>query len=400
MLKPGTTIDNRTLCDMFSVANMGGIRVSRSRNLIVLVSNHTDPTYRNDWQADVLHFIGMGSVGPQKLDRQNKTLANSKRNGMAVHLFEVHEKSKYVYAGGVELADEPYLSDQPDARADSRFVWMFPLRKKPSVVGADAPVSETGVDCDFLPHGAYAVIKSDLTDRQAALVHDALDRLKETGIGVFDQRDVDRMRYEKASASWHEAVLDRVRATVRELIASRKRLAKAQNRKFELVDDELRINSASTEQELRAALALLDRDDPVSANEIFDNAMSSVPMPDAPATMKETDDTDEPVIVRKATSDPSDLRISPSRGQQAFLPTNELTSRQLPSPSLRSGAPFGRRRSLVDLDRHGITIAIRAVTAEDITLLLSKMIRAYYGFRYHRIREIIPGRDRQCGETA
>jgi hypothetical protein len=27
--------------------------------------------------------------------------------------------------------------------------------------------------------------------------------------------------------------------------------------------------------------------------------------------------------------------------------------------------------------------------AEDITLLLSKMIRAYYGFRYHRIRRTI-----------
>jgi hypothetical protein len=29
---------------------------------------------------------------------------------------------------------------------------------------------------------------------------------------------------------------------------------------------------------------------------------------------------------------------------------------------------------------------MRAETAEHITLLLSKMIRAYYGFRYHRIR--------------
>jgi hypothetical protein len=32
---------------------------------------------------------------------------------------------------------------------------------------------------------------------------------------------------------------------------------------------------------------------------------------------------------------------------------------------------------------------IRAVAAEDITLLSSKMIRAYYGFRYHRIRRTI-----------
>ena len=32
---------------------------------------------------------------------------------------------------------------------------------------------------------------------------------------------------------------------------------------------------------------------------------------------------------------------------------------------------------------------IRAVAAEDITLLSSKVIRAYCGFRYHRIRGAI-----------
>jgi hypothetical protein len=59
-------------------------------------------------------------------------------------------------------------------------------------------------------------------------------------------------------------VLNRVRAKVRELIARRKRAAKAAGREFALVDDELTINSASREAELRAALVLLDYDDPVS----------------------------------------------------------------------------------------------------------------------------------------
>jgi len=302
LIRSGEFINNRTLCEVFGVANMGGIRVNKSRNLIILVSNHTDPTYRNEWQGQILHFAGMGSVGPQKLDRQNRTLANSKRNGTVVHLFEVHEKSKYVYAGEVELADEPYMSDQPDTRADSRFVWMFPLRKKPPAVGVDVPASEAGVERDFLPHGAYAIIKSGLTENQAALVHDALDRLKQAGIQVFDQRDVDLMRYEKALAAWHEAVLDRVRAKIKELIASRKRSAKAQNRKFELVDDELRINSASTEQELRAALALLDRDDAISSNEIFDDAMGSVPMPDVPKSIRGLIDAPLPAADRMGTT--------------------------------------------------------------------------------------------------
>jgi 5-methylcytosine-specific restriction enzyme A len=120
----GETIDNRTICDLFEVANMGGIRVSQARSHIVLISNNTDPTYRNEWGDGTLHFVGMGSIGPQKLHRQNKTLANSKRYGWTVHLFEVFEKGRYVYAGEVELAADPYFSDQPDARADARFVWI------------------------------------------------------------------------------------------------------------------------------------------------------------------------------------------------------------------------------------------------------------------------------------
>src|ERR1700722_3063125 len=114
----GEIVDNRTICDVFGVANMGGIRVNTSRNLIVVIANNTDATYRNEWQGDVLHFVGMGSIGPQKLDRQNRTLANSARSGATIHLFEVFEKGRYVYAGEVELADEPYMSDQTDAGAE------------------------------------------------------------------------------------------------------------------------------------------------------------------------------------------------------------------------------------------------------------------------------------------
>jgi hypothetical protein len=283
MPRRGDIIDNRTICDLFGVANMGGIRVNKSRNLIVLISNNTDPTYRNEWQDDVLHFVGMGSIGPQKLDRQNKTLANANRGGATLHLFEVFEKSRYVYAGEVELTDEPYMSDQVDARADKRFVWIFPLRRKDNastdaIVAYDAHAQSP----DHLSYGSYAVIGSDLNDDQVKLVNDALDRLKQAGVTVMDQRDVDHKRHQKALAAWHEAVLDRVRSTVRELIAKRKRTAKANDRDFGLVDDELRINSASTEQELREALNFMDRDDSATMNEVFEEARRCVAMPDPP----------------------------------------------------------------------------------------------------------------------
>jgi hypothetical protein len=280
----GAVVDNRTLCDLFGVAAMGGIRVNTSRNLIVLISNNTDPTYRNEWKDGLLHFVGTGSIGPQKLGRQNKTLANAGKSGAALHLFEVWAKSRYVYAGEVELAAEPYMSDQDDARADSRFVWVFPLRRKNAAADGigETPEPESS---DHLPHGAYAVIGSGLTDGQIDLVNEALDRLKQAGVPVTDQRDIDRKRYDKALARWYEAVLDHVRSTIRELIAKRKRAAKAENRTFGLIDDELKINAASSERELRDALKFLDRDDPIVMEEVFEEARRSVPMPDPPKSM-------------------------------------------------------------------------------------------------------------------
>jgi hypothetical protein len=286
------TIDNKTICDAFGVATMGGIRVNKSRSLIVLITNNTDPTYSNEWRDGILHFVGMGSIGPQKLDRQNNTLAKSKRNGWTVYLFEVFEKGRYVYAGEVELAGDPYFSDQLDARAEARFVWIFPLRRKATTdVAVDAPPDVEAELPDHLPFGAYAVIGADLTPEQAALVNQAMDGLRAAGVKVTDQRDVDEKRYEKALVRWHKDVLDHVRAEVRRLIANEKRRVEAQGRKFKIVDDELRINSASNEQELRAALMHLDRDEPAAMQEVFEKAMKAVPMPEAPKSLQDLADT-------------------------------------------------------------------------------------------------------------
>ncbi|MCP3462144.1 hypothetical protein [Bradyrhizobium sp. CCGUVB23] len=282
----GDTIDNQTVCATFGVANMGGIRVNSRRNLIVLVSNNTDTTYRNEWIDGDLHFVGMGAVGPQRLDRQNRTLANSRAAGATLYLFEVFETSRYVYAGEVEVIDDPYLTERPDAQGRLRLAWVFKLRKKRATNGPEPNGSSVP---NHLPFEAYAVIGSNLTEEQRRMVNDALDRLREAGISVFDRRDVERNRYDKRLCEWQEAVLDHVRAYVRDLVEIRKKIAKSGNRAFGLIDDELKINSGSTEQELRAALKLLDRDDPISAEHVFEEARRAVPFPDPPSGILDAD---------------------------------------------------------------------------------------------------------------
>jgi hypothetical protein len=136
----------------------------------------------------------MGSTGPQKLDCQNRTLANSKKNGMTVHLFELFEKSRYVYAGEVELVGEPYMFERADARADDRFVWIFPLRPRATTEVAVGAKPQDDLP-DHLPYGAYAVVGSGLTEDQIKIVNEALDRLKAAGVRVTDQREVEEKRY-------------------------------------------------------------------------------------------------------------------------------------------------------------------------------------------------------------
>lgn len=128
-LKPGDEIDNKQLTRIFKCGPQGGMRRSHQTNTLVLVSNHTKALYEDVWLNEIFHYTGMGTKGDQRLDfMQNKTLWESRINGISVHLFEVFKIKKYSYVGEVKLSEEPYQAQQPDEAGNTRMVWMFPLR--------------------------------------------------------------------------------------------------------------------------------------------------------------------------------------------------------------------------------------------------------------------------------
>lgn len=127
----GAVVSNAVMTEAFKVGNMGGMRRSKTTGTLVLISDNTKGLYSDKWNKGILHYTGMGKIGDQSLDKaQNKTLAESKENGVEVHLFEVNEPGKYTYTGVVELAGKPYQETQPDDNGNPRKVWMFPLQKK------------------------------------------------------------------------------------------------------------------------------------------------------------------------------------------------------------------------------------------------------------------------------
>lgn len=128
---PGATLNNDELTATFLCSGQGGMRRSKRTNTLVIVSNHVESVYDDRWINDVLHYTGMGQLGPQSLEfNQNRTLNESLSNGVAVHLFEVFTKRVYTYIGEVVLASSPYQEQQLDAEGKDRPVWVFPLKLK------------------------------------------------------------------------------------------------------------------------------------------------------------------------------------------------------------------------------------------------------------------------------
>lgn len=274
MLSIGDKINNQTICDLFGVANTGGIRVNRNRNLIVLISNNTDPAYKNEWRDDLLHFVG-GGPGNQTLTRQNRTLANSTKNKAVLHLFEVFQEKQYVYAGLVQLTAEPYETEQVEKSGERRTVWVFPLKKR-----ADEPVTEAKPPIQaHLPYGAYAVISDDLTDEQRDLVHAKLDELKAAGVPVTDKRQVFEDRYGKKLGRWTEASLAKMQSLAKARIAELRKQRKASGKSFDFQPDEIAIDAHSDERRILEVL------DCVGIPDEFDvlkaKAFDSVEMPSA-----------------------------------------------------------------------------------------------------------------------
>ena len=130
-LKIGEEINNDRLCEIFLCSGQGGMRKSNKTNTLVIVSKHVGRIYDDRWIGETLHYTGMGLEGDQEIHlSQNKTLSQSKTNGIDLHLFEKFKEREYTYRGRIELSGEPYEERQPDLKGNIRRVWMFPLRIK------------------------------------------------------------------------------------------------------------------------------------------------------------------------------------------------------------------------------------------------------------------------------
>lgn len=129
-LTPGKTYHHTDITKAFNGQNEGGMRRSKATNTLHLISDHTKISpYKDKFDGDKIYYCGMGQTGHQNLyGAQNKTLNESKTNGIDIYLSEVFKKTYYTFRGRVELIDKPYQEEQLDRDGKIRNVWIFPLK--------------------------------------------------------------------------------------------------------------------------------------------------------------------------------------------------------------------------------------------------------------------------------
>jgi len=127
-LKPGQELTYQQLCEIFDTKFYRGMNRRKTLNSLILISNHTKSFYEDEWKDNIFYYTGEGQTGDQKLNGQNKTIAESNENGVKVYLFEVHDPGVYFFQGLVRLESKPYQELQEDYKGNKRLVWIFPLK--------------------------------------------------------------------------------------------------------------------------------------------------------------------------------------------------------------------------------------------------------------------------------
>ncbi len=119
-LKNGQVVTASQLAELFHVKTLKNSRFIKEINTLVLISDYTKGDYPNKWIGDTLHLTGTHKI----TDSTSSKLADSRTNGVNIHLFQVMNPGEYTYSGPVKLVSDPYTEMGPD----NHLVWVFPLQ--------------------------------------------------------------------------------------------------------------------------------------------------------------------------------------------------------------------------------------------------------------------------------
>ena len=118
-LKTNEILTPSQLADLFQVKSLKKSRFIKESNALVLISDYTKGDRPNKWIGDILHLTGNHKITGSTYSK----LADSRNNGITIHLFQVMNPNEYTYSGLVKLAGDPYTENGPEG-----LVWVFPIQ--------------------------------------------------------------------------------------------------------------------------------------------------------------------------------------------------------------------------------------------------------------------------------
>ena len=118
-LKTNEVVTPSQLADLFHVKTLKQSRYIKETNTLVLISDYTKGDHPNKWIGDTLHLTGSHKITGSTYSK----LADSRTNGVTIHLFQVMNPGEYTYSGSVKLAADPYTE-----MGQEGLVWVFPVR--------------------------------------------------------------------------------------------------------------------------------------------------------------------------------------------------------------------------------------------------------------------------------
>ena len=117
-VKTNEIVTHSQLADLFGVKTLKESRFVKETNTLVLISDYTKGDHPNKWIGDSLHITGTNKITGSVYSK----LADSRTNGITIHLFQVMNPKEYTYSGRVTLSGDPYTVMGPEG-----LVWVFPV---------------------------------------------------------------------------------------------------------------------------------------------------------------------------------------------------------------------------------------------------------------------------------
>lgn len=125
----GEVFSSEQLIETFKTEGQKGIRKSNTFNCLVLITNENNGIYADsDIENGTILYTGEGKSGDQQLNKNNKSIYESRKTSLPMYLFSKDKNRNYTFEGRVELYDDPYQVTERDSENRDRLVWKFPLK--------------------------------------------------------------------------------------------------------------------------------------------------------------------------------------------------------------------------------------------------------------------------------